>query len=222
MKIACPDDEMIADYFEGHLSEKERFRIDTHLSDCEICLERLMIAGNLIKRSGQPKSENVPPEVTDAAVRLVQSPSSVARDSGRGGLGDTLRDFSAGLSGFLSFKPWGEWLFQPVRGSMRRLDKNLIVIQKSFKDFDTRIEIERVGANKCNIRVAPSGLSPVGTGMRVTLKQGEREIVSQLMELAFITFEDILFGRYRLTFDQRGGLVGRYEFEITDTGCGER
>jgi hypothetical protein len=222
MKVVCPDDEMIADYLEGRLSEKERFRMEKHLSDCETCSERLIIASTLMKRSGQAERETVLPEVTEAAVRLVQGPSSVSRDTGVLGLRDSVRDLPAALSDFLAFRPWGEWLSQPVRGSKRRLDKNLIVIRKTFKGFDAQLEIERIGSDKCNIRVALPGLRPVGIGMRITLRQGDREVSSQPMEYAFMTFEDIPFGRYRLVFDQRGVLVGTYAFEIAETGCGER
>jgi len=221
MKVACPDDEMIADYLERRLSEKERFRMEKHLSDCETCSERLIIASTLMKESGHAERETVPPEVTEAAVRLVQGSSSVSRDTGVPGLKDSVRGLSAALSGFLAFRPWGEWLSQPVRGSKRRLDKNLIVIKKTFNGFDVQLEIERIGSDKCNIRVVLPGLRPVGIGMRITLRQGNREVASQPMEYAFIIFEDILFGRYRLIFDQRGVLVGTYELEITETGCGE-
>jgi anti-sigma factor RsiW len=43
----CPDDETLAVYLEGGLAPARRTRLETHMSDCDRCLELLsvLIAG---------------------------------------------------------------------------------------------------------------------------------------------------------------------------------
>ena len=222
MKIACPDDEMIADYLEGRLMDKDRFQIEKHLSDCTMCLERFVIATSLVHGGAELELDTVPAEVTEAAVRLVQRKRSALPDSLSKTLKGSIRDLSTKVSDFFRFTPWGEWQLQPIRGSKKTLNKDLILLQKSFNDIETEIEIEKIGANKCNIRVVFPKHSRIRRGVRVSLKKGEREISSHLTDTDYVLFEDIPFGRYSLTFAKDGVTLGTYAFEVRETGCGER
>jgi len=222
MKIACPDDERLADYLEGRLLDKERFQLEAHISDCAMCLERLAVSSSLLHGGTKGELDTVPQEVTEAAVRLVKRKGSGVADSISEGLKGAVRNLSDKVADFFRFTPWGAWQLQPIRSAKRKVDKNLIVLQQTFKDIETEIEIERIGADRCTIRVVFPEQSPLGTGVRVTLKRGGREIASYLAEKDRAVFEDIPFDRYGLTLAKEGIALGTFAFEITETGCGER
>jgi anti-sigma factor RsiW len=81
MKRACPDEEVLADYLEGHLPDEERFQMEQHLSDCHVCLEALVVTNSLIRDKGRYELDPVPAEVTKAAVDLVTRQGIISSDS---------------------------------------------------------------------------------------------------------------------------------------------
>lgn len=220
MKRACPADEMIADYLEGRLSEKEGSEMERHLSDCDICLEELAVANRLLLGGHLPELESVPTEVTEAAVRLVRSQDWLSSGSLPERIERSLRDLPTKISDFLNHKSWGEWQPQPVRGPKKKAAKDFVLLEKTFQDVKTEIEIEKIGNNKAHIRVRILADDAASQTMRVTLKKGEREIASYLAESAYVLFEDIPFGHYSLTLARDGIILGIYLFEIKETQSG--
>jgi hypothetical protein len=43
----CPEDQLIAEYFDGDLAEAERIKLERHLTDCRCCLARIGILERL-------------------------------------------------------------------------------------------------------------------------------------------------------------------------------
>lgn len=223
MKIKCPDDELLADYLEGRLSETDRFRVEAHLADCDACLDRFASAGSLLHSGCQLDYDAVPEQVTEAAVRLAKdenllttsvTPSKNVKDKVRGVM-DT-------VSEFLSFSPWSTWQLQPVRSRKEETDEGVVVLEKTFRQFKVKIEVEKTGPDRCTVGIAfPEHVKPVG-GVRVTLKQGNREVASYLTHKSSLVFEDLIFDRYSLVFMKKGEAIGSFSFEVTESGCGER
>jgi hypothetical protein len=75
------------------------------------------------------------------------------------------------------------------------------------------IQIEKTGDDKAHIRVSLVG-NPQITGVRVTLKRGEREVFSYSLGVGYVLFEDIPFGHYGLLFTKDGEVLGKYHFEM--------
>jgi hypothetical protein len=222
MKKACPSDEMLADYLQGHLAEKEGSEMEEHLSDCTICLEELVIANSLFQGANLPQLDAVPAEVTEAAVRLMQSLDSAESDSLSEKFERAIKDLPTRISDFLNHKTWAELQPQPVRGFKRKVAKDLVLLKKTFEDVESEIEIEKMGENKALIRVRLLLADLTSQKIRVTLKKGDREIVSHLAEEAYVLFEDIPFGHYSLTFARDGLTLGTYLFEIKETAHDRR
>ena len=222
MKKACPSDEMLADYLQGHLAEKEGSEMEEHLSDCTICLEELVIANSLFQGADLPQLDAVPAEVTEAAVRLMQSLDSAESDSLSEKFERAIKDLPTRISDFLNHKTWAELQPQPVRGFKRKVAKDLVLLKKTFEDVESEIEIEKVGENKALIRVRLLLADLTSQKIRVTLKKGDREIASHLAEEAYVLFEDIPFGHYSLTFARDGLTLGTYLFEIKETAHDRR
>ena len=51
MAPACLDEEQLAGYLEGSLSEVERDRVERHLADCEKCLDEFVLSRNMVQGS---------------------------------------------------------------------------------------------------------------------------------------------------------------------------
>jgi hypothetical protein len=110
----------------------------------------------------------------------------------------------------------------PIRGSKTRLGKDLIHLSKTFKDLEVEIDIEKTGEDKANIRVALPASQKDEKTVRATLKRGDREVSSSLLNKAYVLFEDVPFGHYNLSFSREGVELGVYSFEIRENHHGRR
>ena len=153
MKTLCPDEEMLADYLEGRLSDEERSQMEEHLSACKGCLEELVVTNSLLRGGDRAKLNSVPEEVTGAAVRLVKRQRSTSCDFYIERIKRSLRNVRSKMSDLFSLKARTGWQLEPIRGSKIRVGKDLIYLRKTFKDIDTEIEVEKTGKNKAHIRV---------------------------------------------------------------------
>lgn len=222
MKRACPTEEMIADYLEDRLSDNECSEMEKHLSDCDTCIEELAVAHSLLQDPHLSELASVPAEVTEAAVRLVMSQDPFLSGSLSERIERALKDLPSKISAFLKHSAWRELQPQPVRGPKRKVDKDLVLLKKTFQDVETEIEIEKIGDNKAHIRVRLLLDDTTSQTMRVTLTKGDREISSYLAERAHVVFEDVTFGRYSLTIARDGSMLGIYHFQIKETQSGGR
>jgi anti-sigma factor RsiW len=64
MNRSCPDEEMFSDYIEGRLNDNDRSKIEEHLSECDTCLQEIVMANDLIRGAGNIKTDPVPAAVT--------------------------------------------------------------------------------------------------------------------------------------------------------------
>jgi len=212
-KESCPDEERVADYLEGRLSAEDKEAMDAHLSECELCLEELVIAGKAIRDAAALPA--VPSGVTEGAVRLV-----VGRTTGitKKGVKESIAACAEKISDFFRYSiPW-RWQHATIRSSRTAAAPDLVIVRKVFKEIEAEIEIEKTGQDKAHIRVKAGGRDK--NGIRVTLKKGEREISSQLLSGGYALFEDIPFGRYEIVFSTNGSELGTYTFEIRESRNG--
>ena len=217
MRQLCPNDELIIDYIEGRLSEEDRFGLENHLSACEMCLEELVITNNIVARKNLYELEPPPAEVTDTAVNLVTDrsplPSSV--------LIDYVNKFFSKL-GYYIMNPirigsWGRWHPAPIRGFKVAASEDYVCFEVSFKDVKTEIEVEKTEINKANIRLKLHNSIKNQKKLRVTLKNGEREVASYLLDGTYVYFENIPFGHYSISLAEDNVTIGTYSFEIKES-----
>ena len=210
-KKSCPDEEIIADYLEGRLSAEDKEAMEAHLSECELCLEELVIAGKAIRDAAELPA--VPSGVTEAAVRLVAMRTTGVAEKG---LKESIAAFAEKISEYFRYSLHSRWQQATIRSSKIAAAPDLVMIRKVFKEIEA--EIEKTGADKAHIGVRASGREK--NGIRVTLKRVEREISSQLLSGGYTLFEDIPFGRYEIVFSTNGSELGSYTFEIRESRHG--
>jgi anti-sigma factor RsiW len=62
--------ELMTDYLEGVLSERDRTRLEAHLSGCPHCSEYLAQMRDLIGAAGRVEPDDLPDEAVDELVEL--------------------------------------------------------------------------------------------------------------------------------------------------------
>lgn len=222
MKRACPDEEMLAAYIEGLLPDYKRARMEAHLSECDTCLEEFKLTNSILRGGDRFEPDTVPPEVTLSAVDLVNSESAVSSSSSGKKIKRYVSALYSNLFHHLQVPSLGEAQLVPIRSSKIAVSDDLFRIKKSFREFDTEIEIEKTGENTAHIRVRLFERNGCSNRIRVTLKRGERELCSSLSSGGGVHFEDISFGPCKLIFDRDGVSLGAYLFDIKETRNGKK
>jgi len=223
MKTACPDEETLVNYLEGRLSDNERTGMEKHLSGCDTCLEEFIVARNLERSVKELQLDPVPAGVTKAAFDMINSqpltPSGLIIERVK----RPIEDLYAWLADLFSPALWRGWRFAQIRGSRKEVYKDLIRLRKTFGEIEVEIEIEKKGENKALIRVRLAKDSRnKEEDVRATLKKGNREISSNLLNKGYAVFEDIPFGHYSIIFSGDGVILGEYLFKIKETHYGRR
>ncbi len=161
MKMSCPDEERLVDYLESRLSEENRSQIEEHLSNCQICLDGRVVAGGLAQGRDRFELDPVPNAVTEAAVRLVTRQRTLSYDPFIEKLKRSITQLGSGISDLLRLSPWIRWQLAPIRGSKTVASEDFISLRVTFKEIETRIEIEKTAGDKALIRVKfPEAIKP--------------------------------------------------------------
>lgn len=218
MGTSCPNEEMIADYIEGRLSDKETYVVEKHLCDCDQCLIDFQVSINFLRDTSTNGLDDVPEKVTQAAIDLINSQDATSPVAKKSRLKQLVDDFYSKVYDAFIWTSLGQWRLAPIRGPRKVSSKDIIRIKKVFKELMTEIEIEKIRGNKTNIRVKLLKYDSARPGIRVTLKRDDREILSHLIDDQDVTlFEDIPFGRYCLAFTRDGTELGIYRFDIKES-----
>lgn len=223
MKTLCPDEEALADYILGRVADDDKSGLESHLSDCELCLEEFMTAKSLLQADEVSEFAPVPDRVTDHAVALITGEGLSHVDSVKEKIVQSVKNLNVWLSDHMTLKSFLKHRFAVVRGTLKTKSEDLFHVRKIFKEIDTEIEIEKTDKDRAIIRVSLVNDIKEKRDVRVSLvNQGEREISSCLLNGGFVVFEDIQFGRYHLVFKRNGRKLGTYRFEIKETRHGRK
>jgi len=218
MRTKCVKEEVLMDYLEGRLSEKERSKSERHIANCETCLEEVVVAGEMIRGNSYFELDTVPADVTRRAIEAVRA---IRDNSLLNRVSIVVSQLVSKLSGIVTgLWPWKSPGLAPVRGTKTVIAEDLILLRKSFSDLDAEIEIEKKGRNMAYIRVLLARDDTPEKPIRITLFKNGREVVSCPSTRSAALFEDIPFGHYELVFTRKGVKAGEYPFEIKETRHG--
>ena len=212
----CLSDEHLIDYIEGRLTSNQRRQVEFHLSLCDQCLEYTYIC----RRIGSAVF------ISDASIAPSALTKRVSREISRLDKG-SLFDRLAGRARAI-YLQWKRCLEQnnrlgfaplaPIRGNKTQLADWLVLLQKTFPDIETEISVEKIDHQLANIIVSIGKANPKKVPVRVTLMSEGREVASYLIEKGDAQFESVKFGHYALLFTSNGTLIGRYYFQIKESG----
>jgi hypothetical protein len=223
MKRICPQEEVLADYLAGRLSEENTSDLESHLAGCRRCLDEITISESLIQHDDSTAYEPVPHGVTESAVILVKDRMRPEAVNLREKCFQVIKNTASWISARLSINFYPRDQLAPVRSSERTITNDYFHVQKSFKEIITDIEVEKTGRKRAGVRVSLVSDTRKENNIRVTLlDSNEREMASFLLSRGFVLFEDIPFGHYRLAFVRSGRRIGMYQFEIKDSSHAKR
>lgn len=217
MNAKCPSDEVMADYLEGVLPDAAKFELETHIADCDICLDTITEGNRLLRGGGIVETDPVPAHVTQRAVDAVRHQAAQRQGAFGRWLGQSTRSLVEKIGNVVLVPTAGDLYPAPIRGSVHQLDNDRVLLKKTFTEIDTEIEMERTAAGTTHIRVFLVGDSANETGIRVSIQQTDREVSSQLIDGGYAVFEDVSFDQYRLVFTRSGNSIGAYAFELKET-----
>lgn len=228
MKNKCLNEEMLADYLEGRLSDRKRKKVEQHLSQCDQCLDCLVIAEKMtgqekLSFADQPELDTVPEEVTRRAIERIKGlQSDSIFDKARSvvkshHLAHWLKKCSENISNWLIVQ---SPLPSPVRGDKTPDGQNPSLIKKSFGGIEIEIEFELIDQDRSVIKVRLIKGAGSAKSLRVTLQRDGRTISSFLIIESGQKFENIPSGDYVLLFTCAGEKVGEYPFQLKKIMCG--
>jgi hypothetical protein len=212
MQHQCIDSETLADYLEGRLANQALEQVEFHLSECDRCLEDMLMARRALFERPADCMQAVPSAVTQRAVDLVVQ---TTKGSWWDALMGRWKAFSLEWTRMLhkiGFTPPGA--LAPVRGRKTQLSDDRVLLTQAFSALDAEIEIEKIDAAKANLNVSVSGPAADRAPVRITLVRKEREVASYLVDPGTASFESVPSGRYTLAFTQNGKNIGQYDFSI--------
>jgi hypothetical protein len=214
VNTGCLTEETVADYLEERLTDEERSRVESHLAQCDACLEELIAARGALQSDILKQFQPVPRHVTEKAIKRVKAledrPLLLK-------ISKTVKEkFSEWTEPISGLWPGYNLSLATVRGSKKIVSDDMVLIKKSFSGFNAEVEIEKTGPDKATIRVRVKEKDVKGPHIRVSLLKDGRELSSYLGTVSGIIFEDIPFGHYVLTFTRNGSKIGEYLFEIKE------
>ena len=216
MKTMCLSDEYLTDYLEGRLSPKQRRQVEFHLSLCDQCLEYLNICRRIGSAAFNIKTSIAPTALSKrviAGISYLDKGSPLDRLAGRTRAIFLQWQRFLEQNGGLGFTP-----LAPIRGNKTQLADDLVLLQKTFSDLETEISIEKVDRQLANVTVTIQKANPDKSPVRVGLMAEDREVASYLMDKDAAQFESVKFGHYALVFTFNSTLIGRYFFQIKESG----
>ncbi len=218
MKNTCPQEETIADYLQGSLSDEQKIKLETHFSDCKICLDELAALKIIGVAYNKDKQGKVSEKLVQNIMDLIRNRNSskilsVVRQIKRSAT-HMLLETSDYLNAFFGVPP----RLQPVRGPEKIIFRDLIRVNLDFQEIKTMIEIEKINDQHVDIRVTIMKDVKNNDNLRVTLRKKDRDLLSYLLDPGGTkVFSHIPYGCYAMVFSRNGKNIGIYPFEIKET-----
>jgi hypothetical protein len=204
----CPDDERLAGYLDGILTEVERQELEGHLASCTLCLDDL---GAAYKSMEAGQDGIVPQRALEKAMALM---SRTCADPDFFEL--VVRMFRDSLD---LVSTTGQVVFAAapaeVRGKGKISDASIVQVEKKLEKFTVTVEAERTEENLCQVAVnVRSNAGSVADGIRVSLISGGREAASYLARQGTAIFDRIGPGDYLLEVSEAGHSIGTIRLTI--------
>ena len=217
----CPDEEVLMNYLEDRLSEREHSTLEKHIAGCDRCLDTLVMTNNLMSDPDNFGLKPVPEAVTSKAVRMVSGKITIWPESFLVNLKRSVKHIGARMFDSFGVKPWTGWQLAQIRGSKIAASEDFVCLKVPFAKIETEVEIEKLKNETAHIRVKL--VKPIGDEMtlRITLKKAEREIASYILN-DFVDFEYMPFDHYNISLFLDGVSQGTYFFEIKETRHGNK
>ncbi len=211
-RTGCPDEESLANYLGGFVSEQAKESIETHLAGCSFCVDEIVAAH---KAAQETAPETVPQRVIDRAMGLVP-----AKQRSEGVFDLVVRLVKDSIELVTTS---GQWLNPAaavpvgVRGKAQASATSILQVEKEIGDFKVAVEVELIAAGQCQIAVGikePGGRAV--DNVRVSLLSEGREQASYLTRQGEAVFDRIPKGDYNLSLSESGKPLGTIRLRMEE------
>ncbi len=211
-RIGCPEDESLAAYLDGCLSEVTRGEIESHFADCRSCLDHFLAAE---KGASDGFEATVPPRVLARAMALVAQ--SKPKDDVFSVVVEIVRETLSLIS--TSGRLVMPTMAAQIRGKKNIADNSVLRVESELGQFQVAVEVERLEDDLCQVAVnVKSNAGSVADGLRLSLMSGEREQASYLARQGAAIFDRIPPGEYQLVVTGSGNAIGVIQLSIKENG----
>ncbi len=202
--IRCPDEETLAAFIEGKLSDAEHTEMASHFLVCDRCRETVMAACG-----DPPRRLRIPFETISRATAALPDKESPW---------EVVVRFAADFVEVLKNTGSRTQYFAPVYTNARSgkaVEGSLVACAQSIGGIDTEVEIERIGPSTGEVKVVlkEGGGIPMPS-IRVTLKSKNKELASYMAPGGAAVFERLPFGPYSILISRRGVSLGELALEM--------
>lgn len=206
----CPDEESLANYLSGLLSDAAKESLENHLAGCTFCVDEIVAAHKAMQDTA---TEIVPQRVMDRAMGLVP-----AKQRNEGVFDVVVRLVKDSIE---LVSTSGQWIAPMaaapvgVRGRAQPSESSILQVEKEMGKFKVAVEVERVETDLCQVVVNVSGLEgKAAEGVRVSLLAGGREQASYVTRQGEAVFDRIPQGEYNLALSEAGAPVGMIRLKM--------
>jgi hypothetical protein len=193
-QVQHPDEEMLACFLDGSLSQEEAEQVKLHLLSCQPCAQAFAIQARLEKT----QDKKVPQVLLEQVKNLLNQEASVPILE----IFLRLKEKAIELINTTGDLLVGQELVPaPVLRSREIRDfKDEVTILKDFQDIRVEIKIENKGGEVFNLSlvVKQKQTQKVIKDLRATLLKDDLELESYLTDAGAVIFEHVLLGKYRL------------------------
>jgi hypothetical protein len=214
--LPCPGEEALADYLGNRLDMNGQQDLERHLCLCDTCLEAVIAGAALPEQEGPEAIIAVPL----SAIKTVLSRLGAQDTQPLQALWKRFKTACDGLvNSLMEIIFFKETEAVYVRGNKHIISKNLVVIEKTFKEIKLEIEVEKIGERTANIKVRASSPDTGARvdGVRVNILKDSREIASFITAGGEALFENIMFGEYKITVHQGEKRLGHLLLAVKES-----
>jgi hypothetical protein len=214
MMVSCLSTETLSNYVEGRLSVYWKQRVEKHLSKCDACLETIIVFRKIAEKDHFIDSEVAPTSVTR---RAIMATLNLDKERWSDRIASNFRARTIGWA--TRWRIMRSRALFSVRGHKNFLTEDFCFVNKSYRDLNLEIGIEKNSQKTAHVRVNLLNGPHTKLTTRVTLYRNdhEREIASFLLDDASVLFENISNGHYTLVFTRNGKKIGQYRFHLKES-----
>jgi len=208
----CPDEESLASYLAGRLSNETKESLEAHLAGCSFCVDEIVATRKAAQDTGP---EIIPQRLMDRAMGLV-----TAKQRNEGVFDLVVRVVKDSIELVMTS---GQWMNPAaavpvgVRGRPQATRTSILQVEKEIGKFTVSVEVELIGASQCQVVVGlKDSLGNSVDNVRLTLLSEGREQASYLTRHGEAVFDHIPKGEYHLSISESGNPLGTIRLRMEE------
>lgn len=209
-KDSHPDEEALACFSDGRLSEGEAQAVKAHLITCPDCSEALALS---LEAESAPDKE-MPPELIAQLKNLLPAEDKLSLLE----IVLQFKDKAIEVINTTGAVLFGQELVPAVLLRSRKIEKfkEEVIILKDFQEITVEVRIENKSGSAFDLRISVKNkqTQKALTDLRVTLLKEDLEIESYLSDSGSVSFEHILLGKYKVAIESLEGKMAAVMLDI--------